>query len=403
MRSSRRSPRPSAPIFSGCRSWTTYTRTSPRRSARHSQTRPTPWPACRLGRTPAPNTPRTRASRSPDIGGCPATGAAGPCRATPGRRPVMSTLVDSAAPADAEIARRRPRTTAAKRRQYGAAYALVMPFFVIFIAMMIIPLIYAGYLSLFKKRLIGGESFAGFENYATALTDPLFLSGVLRMGIFLVIQVPIMLALALFFALALDSGMMKLAKFTRLGIFVPYAGPGVVATLMWGYLYGPDFGPFAQISTALGFGPPPFFTQTGMLFSIMNIVNWEFIGYNMIILYAALRSIPTELYEAARVDGASETRIAWSIKIPSIRAGLLLTVIFSVIGTFQLFTEPQLMRNLAPTAIGTAYTPNLYAYNVAFVNQDANYAAALAFLLGIVIMIVSYIVQLSTQRKERRS
>jgi multiple sugar transport system permease protein len=278
-----------------------------------------------------------------------------------------------------------------------------MPFFVIFIAMMIIPLVYAGYLSLFKQQLIGGASFAGLGNYARALTDPLFLTGILRMGIFLVIQVPIMLALALFFALALDSGMMKLAKFTRLSIFVPYAVPGVVATLMWGYLYGPDFGPFAQITTALGLPSPPFFTQNVMLFSIMNIVNWEFIGYNMIILYAALRSIPTELYEAARVDGASETRIALSIKIPSIRAGLLLTVIFSVIGTFQLFTEPKLMYSLAPNVIGTAYTPNLYAYNIAFVNQEANYAAALAFLLGIVIMIVSYAVQLSNQRRERRS
>ena len=68
------------------------------------------------------------------------------------------------------------------------------------------------------------------------------------MGLFLVVQVPIMLGLSLFFALALDSGMMRLAKFTRLGIFVPYAVPGVVATLMWGYLYGPDFGPFAQIA-----------------------------------------------------------------------------------------------------------------------------------------------------------
>ena len=315
----------------------------------------------------------------------------------------MSTLVDSATTTGTETVRRRPRTTAARRRQYGAAYALVMPFFVIFIAMMIIPLVYAGYLSMFKQQLIGGESFAGLGNYARALTDPLFLTGILRMAIFLVIQVPIMLALALFFALALDSGMMKLAKFTRLGIFVPYAVPGVVATLMWGYLYGPDFGPFAQITTALGLPPPPFFTQNVMLFSIMNIVNWEFIGYNMIILYAALRSIPTEMYEAARVDGASETRIAWSIKIPSIRAGLLLTVIFSVIGTFQLFTEPKLMYTLAPNVIGTAWTPNLYAYNIAFVNQDANYAAALAFLLGIVIMIVSYTVQLSAQRKERRS
>jgi multiple sugar transport system permease protein len=315
----------------------------------------------------------------------------------------MSTLVDAAPPEPATFSPRRAGTTTAKRRQYAAAYSLVLPFFVIFLAMVILPLFYAGYLSLFRKRLIGGTSFAGFDNYVRALTDPLFLTSIGRMGIFLVVQVPIMLALALFFALALDSGMMKLAKFSRLAIFVPYAVPGVVATLMWGYLYGPDFGPFAQISEALGLPPPPFLTQKGMLFSIMNIVNWEFIGYNMIIIYAALRSIPSELYEAARVDGASEPRIAWSIKIPAVRAALLLTVIFSVIGTFQLFNEPQLMHTLAPTVIGTAYTPNLYAYNISFVNQDANYAAALAFLLGIVIMIVSYIVQLSAQRRERRS
>jgi multiple sugar transport system permease protein len=314
----------------------------------------------------------------------------------------MSTLVDS----EQTIAvptTRQPRLSASKRRQYGAAYVLVLPFFVIFVAMIIVPLIYSGYLSLFKKRLIGGTSFAGAENYIRALTDPLFLTGVGRMAIFLVIQVPIMLALSLFFALALDSGMMRLAKFSRLAIFIPYAVPGVVATLMWGYLYGPDFGPFAQVTNALGFGPPPFFTPIGMLFSIMNIVSWAFIGYNMILIYAALRSIPTELYEAARVDGASEVRIAWSIKIPAIRPALLLTVIFSVIGTFQLFTEPKLMFSLAPNVIGTAWSPNLYAYNVSFVNQDANYAAALAFLLGIVIMIVSYVVQLTNQRRERHS
>src|SRR5215210_275693 len=112
----------------------------------------------------------------------------------------MSTLVD-AAPAPTTPSPRRPRITAAKRRQYGAAYALVLPFFVIFLAMVIVPLIYAGYLSFFKKQLIGGINFAGFDNYARALSDPLFLSSVGRMGIFLVVQVPIMLALALFFAL----------------------------------------------------------------------------------------------------------------------------------------------------------------------------------------------------------
>jgi multiple sugar transport system permease protein len=319
----------------------------------------------------------------------------------------MSTTVSSARPAPPRRAPRtalpRQRLTASRRRQIGAAYVLVLPFLILFLTMIVVPLVYAGYLSFFKTKLIGGTSFVGAENYVRALTDPSFLTGVGRMGLFLLVQVPLMLVLSLFAALALDSGMMRLAKFVRLGIFVPYAVPSVIATLMWGYIYGPDFGPIAQIGEAVGLGAPPFFTSTGIFFSIINIVNWEFVGYNMIIMYAALRSIPSELYEAARVDGASEIRIATSIKIPSIRPAILLTVIFSVIGTFQLFNEPALMRTLAPTVIGTDWTPNLYAYNIAFINQDANYAAALAFLLGIAIMIISYVVQLSTQRRDRRS
>jgi multiple sugar transport system permease protein len=297
----------------------------------------------------------------------------------------------------------RKPLTVAKKRQYRAAYLLVLPFFVIFIAMIIVPLAYAGYLSFFRQQLVGGVSFAGFDNYVRAFTDPAFLSGVARMALFLVVQVPIMLVASLFFALALDSGMTGLSKFVRLGIFVPYAVPSVVAALMWGYLYGPDFGPFAQLAEIVGAPAPPFLRPGAVLFSIINIVNWEFIGYNMIIIYAALRSIPPELYEAGRVDGASEARIAWSIKIPAVRPALILTVIFSVIGSFQLFNEPNLLRSLAPNAIDTAYTPNMYAYSLAFVNQDANYAAAIAFVLGIVIMALSYVVQLWNQRKDSQS
>jgi multiple sugar transport system permease protein len=296
----------------------------------------------------------------------------------------------------------RKRTTVARRRQHRAAYLLVMPFFVIFVAMIIVPLGYAGYLSLFREQLVGGVSFAGLDNYTRAFRDTAFLTGVARMALFLVVQVPIMLVSSLFFALALDSGMVRLSKFVRLGIFVPYAVPAVVATLMWGYLYGPDFGPFAQLAELLGLPKPPFLASGTVLFSIINVVNWEFIGYNMIIIYAALRSIAPELYEAARVDGASEPRIAWSIKIPAVRPALILTIIFSVIGSFQLFVEPQLMRTLAPNAITSSYTPNLYAYTLAFVNQEANYAAAIAFLLGLVIMALSYMVQLWNQRKESR-
>jgi multiple sugar transport system permease protein len=267
--------------------------------------------------------------------------------------------------------------------------------------MLVVPLVYSGWLSLFTSQLIGGQQFAGLTNYVNAVTDPKFLASVGRMGLFLLVQVPIMLALALFFALALDSNRVRGKRFIRLAIFVPYAVPSVVATLMWGYLYGKDFGPISQFFQAIGLGTPDLLSNQTIFGSLVNIVTWEFVGYNMIILYAALRTIPAELLDAAEVDGAGAWRTAWSVKIPAIRPAILLTVIFSIIGSFQLFNEPNLLHGVAPNVIGTSYTPNLYAFNVAFVNQDVNYAASLAFILGIVIMIVSYVVQLSTNRAER--
>ena len=175
---------------------------------------------------------------------------------------------------------------------------------------------------------------------------------------FFLIQVPVMLVLALLFALALDSGLLRLrAACSGWASSCPYAVPSVVATLMWGYLYGPDFGPFAQLAREARHLPAPHFLSDGwMLGCLANIVTWEFTGYNMIILYAALRAIPHELYEAAAVDGAGAWRIAWSIKIPALRPALLLCLIFSVIGSFQLFNEPNLLQRLAPTS-STAPTP----------------------------------------------
>ena len=290
-----------------------------------------------------------------------------------------------------------------KRRQHLAAYAFVLPFFIVFAAMLVAPLVYSGYLSFFADRLIGGVSLVALENYLRAFQDPGFLAGLGRTALFLVIQVPIMLGFALFFALALDSGRARGSKALRLLIFLPYAVPGVVAVLMWGYLYGQRFGLIAQISRGIGLPAPDLLSNSNVLFSIMNIVTWTYVGYNMIVMYSALKSIPADLYEAAEIDGASQWRLAWSVKIPMIRSAIILTVIFSVIGSFQIFNEPSLLLELAPTAITQSFTPNFYAYNLAFVNHDINYAAAIAFLLGFVIMIVSYVVQLTTQRRERLS
>ncbi len=266
-----------------------------------------------------------------------------------------------------------PKLKARGPSHANSGYLFVLPFMLVFLAMLVVPLAYAAYLSLF------------------------------RVARFFLLQVPIMLLLSLIAALAIDSGLLRFAKVFRLGIFVPYAVPSVVATLMWGYLYGRDFGPFAQLADAVGAQPPDLLAPATVLWSMGNIVTWAFTGYNMIILYAALRAVPQDLYEAAAVDGAGAWRIAWSIKIPAIRPALLLCVIFSVIGSFQLFAEPQLLQRIAPSSIDSAYTPNLYAYTLAFTGQEVNYAAAVSFLLGLVIVLASYTVLFLTGRGSRTS
>lgn len=305
----------------------------------------------------------------------------------------------------AQVRRRisRPTQNRLKRQQVITAWILVLPFVLVFAAMFIIPLLYALGLSMFHSSLVDGNTFAWFYNYGRALTDPSFWHGMTHVGLFLVIQVPLMIAIALIFALLIDSGRLAGAGFVRLAIFLPFAVPGVVATLMWGYMYEPQFGLISQIAKTLLLPEPNLLSAQNILGAMMNIVFWEAIGYNMVVMYSALKSVPEELYDAAQMDGAGRFRIAWSIKIPAIRGAILLTVIFSVIGAFQLFNEPNLLANLAPNAVGLDFSPNLYAYNVAFKNQDVNYSAAISFLLGIAVMMVSYVMQRVANRKEKIS
>ena len=201
---------------------------------------------------------------------------------------------------------------------------------------------------------------------------------------------PIMIGIALFAALAIDSGRLRGASGFRIALFLPYAVPSVVAALMWGYIYGKDFGLVGQVFEFFGSTAPDLLSGSWVLASIGNIVTWSFVGYNMLILYSALRVIPTELYEAAEIDGAGAMRTAWSIKLPALRPALLLTVTFSIIGSFQLFNEPNVLKSLAPTVLTTYYTPNMYAYNLAFNGQQYNYSAAVAILVGLVTVLVAY-------------
>lgn len=281
-------------------------------------------------------------------------------------------------------------------------YLFLAPFLLGYIAFLIYPLIYSFNLSLYRKKLIGGVTFVGLDNYVKAFTDENFWDGIHNVLLFGLIQIPIMLGLALIFALLLDSAVVRWKSIYRLGYFLPFAVPSVVAALMWGYLYGQSFGPVAQIAKWLGREAPIFLTPRGVIPALANISVWQYTGYNMLILYAALQAIPTELYEAARVDGASHWQIAWRIRIPLIFPAIVLTAIFSIIGTLQLFNEPNVLRVNAPGLIDLHFTPNMYLYFLAFRNTQFEYSAAVAFALAIVTGVLAAIVMILTRRRDEK-
>ncbi|MFD4985286.1 carbohydrate ABC transporter permease [Streptomyces sp. NPDC058374] len=287
-----------------------------------------------------------------------------------------------------------------RSRHSWAGWGFIGPFVLVFVLVFLAPLLYSVYLSLYRTQLVGGTTFVGLDNYQQALQDGQFWGSVIRVGLFLLIQVPIMLGIALLVALAIDSGRLYGKDFFRIAVFLPYAVPAVVATLMWGFMYGPRFGLIGDINDAFGTQLPNPLSSDLILASIGNIVTWEFVGYNMLIFYAALRVIPHALYEAAEIDGAGPWRVISAIKLPAIRGALVIATIFSIIGSFQLFNEPAVLQKIAPNAITTDYTPNYYTYSLSFSGQQHNYSATVAIVMGVITMVVAYVVQLRGMRKE---
>lgn len=280
-----------------------------------------------------------------------------------------------------------------------AGWGFVTPFLLVFAFALVAPIVYAIYLSLFRQQLIGGNAFVGFANYTSALTDSKFWDSVQRVALFLIVQVPIMLVLALFAALALDSARLRWASLYRLSLFLPYAVPAVVAALMWGFMYGNQFGLVARLSSTLHVGLPNPLSGPWVLTAIGNIVTWEFTGYNMLIFFAALRTVPNDLYEAAEIDGAGAIRTVTGIKLPALRPAFVVATVFSVIGSLQLFNEPNILQQLSPDTISTNFTPNMYAYNLSFAGQQYNYSAAIAIVMGILTVIAAGAVQVIGRRR----
>ncbi|MFE1881621.1 carbohydrate ABC transporter permease [Streptomyces diastatochromogenes] len=288
------------------------------------------------------------------------------------------------------------------QRWKGAAFTV--PFQLGFLFLYLIPIGYAVYQSLYREHQsglgLGGatEQFSGLANYRQGLTDSAFLHSVLRVLLFACVQIPVMLLISLFLALFLDALSSRVAGRFRILLLVPYMIPGVVAAIVWINLYSPDVGPLTPLGKVFGL-TWNFFAPSMVWPSIGNLLTWHGIGYNMVIIYSALQAVPRELFEAARLDGASEPRIALSIKVPYVRGALVLTGMLSIIQMLQIFNEPALFRNVTPQTVGDSFTPIMVIYNQAFNAGNYHYAAALSVLLALILGVASFLFYRLTARE----
>lgn len=245
------------------------------------------------------------------------------------------------------------------------------------------------------------EVWAGLENYHDALTDNEFYAGALRVLGYGCIVVPVMLGLALLFALMLDSERVRLAPFTRLAIFLPYAIPGVVAALLWGFLYLPDVSPFYYVLERLHLPQPDLLDGGPLFLALSNIAVWGGTGFNMIVIYTSLRSIPVEVHEAAKLDGATPLQIALRIKIPMVAPSLVLTFFFSIIATLQVFNEPMTIKPFT-NSVNLSWSPLMKVYQDAFRRGDIYSAAAEATLIAIATLVLSFGFLRAANRRNRQ-
>lgn len=269
----------------------------------------------------------------------------------------------------------------------------LLPFLVLFVLFFVLPIGYAVWESLFvveREGIYGTPEkvFAGLANYTAALSDRDFVGSIGRVLLFVAIQVPTVVVLATILALLLDSAAARFKQFFRVAFFLPYGVPGAVAALLWGFLYTPQLSPITEVLGLMGL-EVDFLSQDTTLLSIVNVSVWTLGGYNMLILLAQLQSIPPELYEAARMDGAGGWRIAWNVKLPLVQPALVLVTVFSVIGALQLFAEPMVLQSINSN-ISDTYTPNLSAYNEAFAYNNDSYAAAQAVIIAVMALVLSF-------------
>lgn len=287
----------------------------------------------------------------------------------------------------------QPRTrSAVPLEEKATGYAFVSPFFVVFATFGLFPIVFTFWVSLHDWNLLGEHSWTGFTNYTDLLGDPNFWNALTNtLGIFVLATAPqLLMALAL---AQLLNQRMRGRTLWRMGVLLPnitsVAAVGIIFTL----LFARDFGLVNWLLGHVGVDPIGWQDHRWSSWLAISImVDWRWTGYNALIFLAALQAVPSELYEAAAIDGASPQRQFWSITIPMLRPTLVFVSLISTIGGIQLFTEPLLFNSGANAITGGTtrqfQTLTMYLYEKAFAGQEFGYASSIAWVMFLVIALV---------------
>ncbi len=272
-------------------------------------------------------------------------------------------------------------------------YLYISPFFILFAITGLFPLLYTGYVSLHNWTLIGGEGdYVGFDNFAFVLGQEKFWVSLRNtFSIFLFSSIPQVL-IALVIAAVLDTNI-RAKTFWRMGVLLPYIVTPVAIAIIFGVMFADKYGIINTFLGGFGIGPIGWHSEViPSHIAIATMVNFRWTGYQALIFLAAMQAIPRDYYEAAMIDGASRARRFFSITIPQLRPTIIFVVVTSTIGGLQIFDEPRLFDQFGRGgADGQWRTLTMYIYNLGWIESNFGRAAAVAWLLFIIIIIFGVI------------
>jgi cellobiose transport system permease protein len=278
-----------------------------------------------------------------------------------------------------------------KYRQALPQYAAVSPFFILFAVFGAFPVLFSIWISFHSWNGIGAMKWVGLQQYSYLLSDPKFWQSIGNTLIIWVLSTVPMLLLALVIANALHNAT-RFRSFYRIAYFIPNVTSVVAVTMVFGSIFSNNFGLLNAFLQSLGLTKIEWLTQPwGIKIAIASIVTWRWVGYNAIIFLAGLQAISGDVYEAAKVDGASSRQTFWRITVPLLRPVILFTAVTSTIGGLQIFTESQVLVGDTGGPGGSGTTIVSYLYQSAFLNNQFGYGAAIGWALFILIVLFSII------------